>query len=88
MENARTILIYAAPLLAIGLTYYFTKGEKPLIRILKFLGVLISTMRIIGIIQGFVVKKKMPNYSKACFTQAIVCGLTFVIIGQVLPKFS
>ena len=87
MEVASKIFIFIIPILAMGLTIYFTAEEKLHVRFLKFLGVLISSMPIIGIIQGYIVKKKSPRYSQACFTQAVCCGLGFVLIKQILPIY-
>lgn len=82
------LFIASMPILAIALAIYHTAGEKVLMRVFKVLGVLISSMPIIGIIQGFVAKNRSPSYSKACFTQAIYCGLGFVLIQQVLPLYT
>lgn len=87
MEIANKIFIYAIPLLAIILTVIFTKGDKIYMRFLKLFGILVSSMPIIGIIQGFIAMKRSPKYSQACFYQAITCGLGFVLIKQVLPNY-
>ena len=87
MEIAKQALIYGIPVLAITLTVIFTKDDKVYMRFLKLLGILISSMPIIGIIQGFIAKKKSPRYSQACFYQAISCGFGFVLVNQVLPNY-
>ncbi len=87
MEIVQQLFIFSIPVLAIALTVLKTKGDKVYMRFLKLLGILISSMPIIGIIQGFIVKKRSPLYSQACFFQAVFCGLGFVIINQVLPNY-
>jgi len=87
MEIVQLIFIISMPLLAIALTVIKTKSDAIYMRILKHLGILISSMPIIGIVQGFIAKKRSPLYSQACFVQAIYCGLGFVLINQVLPNY-
>ena len=87
MEIIQTVFIFLVPALAIALTILKTKGDKIYMRILKLIGILISSMPIIGIIQGFIAKKGSPKYSQACFIQAVFCGLGFVVINQVLPIY-
>ncbi len=87
MQIINELFIYAIPVLAIALTVLLTTGDKIYIRVFKLLGILVSSMPIIGIVQGFIAKKRSPRYSKACFYQAIFCGLGFVIINQVLPNY-
>jgi hypothetical protein len=62
-----------------------SKGQSIFTGILKFLGVAISTIPIIGLIQWLVFKKSSPSYSSACGTQAIV-GLLYYAITQVVLK--
>jgi len=85
--NSKTGLNLWYTVLAITLTVIFTKGDKVYMRLLKLLGVLISSMPLIGIIQGFIAKKRSPRYSQACFYQAITCGFGFVLVNQVLPNY-
>lgn len=87
MEVIKELFIYFMPILAVGLTYSYTKGDKIHFKLLKFIGLLISSMPIIGIIQGFIAKKFSPKYSQACFIQAISCGLGYVLVVQVLPNY-
>ncbi len=87
MEIIQKIFIFSMPVLAIVLTVLKTTEDKLYMRFLKFLGVLVSSMPIIGIIQGFIAKKRSPLYSQACFIQAIYCGLGFVLLNQVLPNY-
>lgn len=87
METLQLVFIISMPLVAIALTVVKTKSDAVSMRILKFLGILVSSMPIIGIVQGFIVKKRSPLYSQACFAQAIYCGLGFVLIFQVLPDY-
>ena len=87
MEIATKAFIVVIPLLAIALTIIFTKGDKIYMRFLKLLGIFISSMPIIGILQGVIARKWSPEYSQACFYQAIICGLGFVLINQVLPNY-
>lgn len=88
MEIIKLIFIFSVPLLAIVLAVLKTKADKLYMRFFKLLGILVSSMPIIGIIQGFIAKKRSPLYSQACFTQAIYCGLGFVLINQVLPNYA
>ena len=87
MEIVKQLFIFSVPILAIALTLLKTKGDKIYMRFIKLLGILISSIPIIGITQGFVAKKRSPLYSQACFIQAVFCGLGFVIINQVLPNY-
>lgn len=87
MDIIQQIFIFSIPVLAIVLTVLKTQGDKVYIRILKLLGILVSSMPIIGIIQGYIAKKKSPLYSQACFFQAAFCGLGYVIVNRVLPNF-
>lgn len=87
METIQTVFILSMPLLAIVLTVMKTKSDPVTMRILKFLGILVSSMPIIGIVQGLIAKKRSPLFSQACFAQAIYCGLGFVLVFQVLPSY-
>lgn len=87
MKIVQLIFLLSIPVLAIVLVAFKTKGEKIYMRFLKLIGVFMSSMPIIGIIQGFIAKKRSPQYSQACFSQAIYCGMGFVLINQVLPNY-
>ena len=87
MEFTPKIFFASIPLLAITLTLLKTPGEKLPIRALKLFGILISSMPIIGIIQGYMTKKRLPLYAQACFFQAAFCGLGFLIVAKILPNY-
>ncbi len=72
--------LISIPPLAIVLTLVFTRGDKIHIRLLRFLGILVSSIPIVGILQGFMVKAKAPEYAKACFIQAAFCGVGILIV--------
>ncbi|WP_027709454.1 hypothetical protein [Zooshikella ganghwensis] len=88
MESIQLIFMLSTLLLAAVLTAVKTKGDRTPVRGLKFLGILVSSVPIIGVIQGIIVRKRLPLYSDACFIQAIYCGIGYVIITQVLPKYA
>ena len=87
MELINIIFIISIPVLAIVLSVIFTNGDKIHMRFFKLIGVIVSSMPIIGFIQGFIAKNRSPTYSKACFSQAIYCGLGYVFIHKVLPNY-
>ncbi|WP_431721285.1 hypothetical protein [Zooshikella sp. RANM57] len=87
MELIQQLFMLSILILAGVLTVVKTKGDKTSMRVLKFLGIFVSSVPIIGIIQGFIVRKRSPLYSDACFIQAIYCGIGYIIVTQVLPKY-
>ena len=88
MYTVKLLYLISIPALAVFLTVNGTKAEEMPQRLLKFLGVLVSSIPLIGVIQGFIARKKSPQYAKACFIQAIYCGLGFLLIAEVLPLLT
>lgn len=72
--------LIAIPPLALVLTVIFTRGDKIHIRLLRFLGILVSSVPVVGILQGMFVKAKSPDYAKACFIQAAFCALGIILV--------
>lgn len=72
--------LISIPPLALILTLVFTRGDKIHIRLLRFFGVLVSSIPIVGILHGFMIKARAPEYAKACFIQAAYCGVGILIV--------
>lgn len=73
----------ALVVIAILLTLRFNKSDTPVWKVLKFFGVLISTMPIIGIAQGLVAMDKSKGYSEACFYQAAAGVVAYLLMKNV-----
>ena len=87
METVNNLFAFAIPLPAIILTIAFTAGEKLHLRFFKFLGIFISTIPIIGIVQAVAAKNRSPAYAKACISQAAFCGIGSVLVQNILPRY-
>ena len=55
---------------ALILSIVFNRRSKPQWFVLKLVGVIASTIPIIGILQGGMFLEKDPQHSRACFIQA------------------
>ena len=55
---------------ALVLSLIYNRHSKPQWFLLKLLGVVVSTIPIIGILQGGMFFEKDPPHSRACFIQA------------------
>jgi len=62
----------ALGVIALILSIFFNKHSKPQWFLLKFVGVMASTIPIIGILQGGMFLEKDPPHSRACFIQAAI----------------
>ena len=70
---------------AILFTQRFNSKESPARKRLKFLGILISTLPILGIIQGVIaLRRSAPGYASSCSCQAAVGGIIY-IVGKHVP---
>lgn len=90
LVDATTIVPTALAVVAIGcamfLTHHFNSRDSASRKLIKFLGVLISTMPIVGLIQGAIaLRLRAPGYSSACFGQAAV-GATVYVVGKSVLK--
>jgi hypothetical protein len=71
-------------IMAITFTLRFSQGDTASWKVIKFFGVAISTMPIVGIVQGLAIKSKSPNYAQACLLQAGVGIVAYLIIQAIL----
>ena len=65
---------------ALILSIFFNRQSKPQWFVLKLIGVVASTVPIIGILQGGMFLEKDPSHSRACFLQAAVTITTYFIL--------
>ncbi|MCK4743489.1 MAG: hypothetical protein KAT25_06695 [Sulfuriflexus sp.] len=66
--------------IALILSIIFNRQSKPQWFVLKLVGVVASTVPIIGILQGGMFLEKDPPHSRACFLQAAVTITTYFIL--------
>lgn len=71
-------------LLAAALTQVFNRTDSPLKRGAKFLGVVVSTVPIIGLAQGLAFRTKDKGYSEACFYQAAAGMVAYLVMKYVV----
>jgi hypothetical protein len=64
-------------------TYQASKGHSVFAAIPRFLGVVISTIPFIDLIQWLVFKSGSPQYSRACGTQALL-GAAWYVVGKTI----
>jgi len=69
---------------ALVLSIIYNKASKPQWFVLKLVGVLASTVPIIGVLQGGMFMEKDPPHSRACFYQTALAVLAFVILHYAL----
>jgi len=67
------------------LSIIFNRQSKPQWFVLKLVGVIVSTVPIIGILQGGMFLEKDPPHSRACFIQA---GLAIAAYFVLLHGFN
>jgi len=65
---------------ALILSIIFNKHSKPQWFVLKFIGVVASTIPIVGILQGGMFLEKDPQHSRACFIQAGLAIASYFIL--------
>ncbi len=65
---------------AVILSFIYNKTSKPHWFLLKLIGVVSSTIPIIGVLQGGMFMEKDPPHSRACFYQTALAVLAFVIL--------
>ena len=70
---------------ALILSIIFNRQSKPQWFVLKLVGVIASTVPIIGILQGGMFLEKDPPHSRACFIQA---GLAIAAYFVLLHGFN
>lgn len=70
--------------LAAFLTIHFSKGNDIKWKLVKFVGVLASTIPIIGLIQAYYASQKSRGYAIACACQAVAGVVTYALIRDVL----
>ena len=75
-EWAYMALVGAALILSI----IFNKQSKPQWFVLKLVGVVASTVPIIGILQGGMFLEKDPRHSRACFIQAALTIIAYFVL--------
>ncbi len=80
MDTLLVGFLISVPILAVVLTVVFTLGEKIHVRLLRLLGIFFSSIPVVGIMLGFFVREKAPNFAKACFIQAAYCGVGIILI--------
>lgn len=80
MSTLLTGFLIAIPPLALILTLIFTHGDRLHVRLLRFFGILVSSIPVVGIMLGFFVREKSPNFAKACFIQAAFCGVGIILV--------
>ena len=78
-----TAVVAILSLVVVGFAVFFTnrfnsKDTWPW-KVIKFLGILVSTMPIIGLIQGAIVGSRAPGYSQACYWQAGVGAIAYLL---------
>ena len=66
--------------IALILSIIFNRQSKPQWFVLKLVGVVASTVPIIGILQGGMFLEKDPPHSRACFLQAPGTITTYFIL--------
>lgn len=65
---------------ALILSIFFNRQSKPQWFVLKSIGVIASTVPIIGILQGGMFLEKDPAHSRACFIQAAFAIAAYFIL--------
>jgi hypothetical protein len=65
------LIVFLLVVLAAFLTIHFSKEDSAKWKLLKYFGVLASTVPIIGLIQSYYLGSKSRGYSVACACQAI-----------------
>ena len=76
IESAYMALIGAAIILSL----IFNRQSKPQWFVLKLIGVIASTVPIIGILQGGMFLEKDPAHSRACFLQAALAIAAYFLL--------
>jgi hypothetical protein len=70
-------------ILAGFLTHYFNRSDTVPLKGLKYIGIFISTMPIIGVAQGLIFRSKAKGYSEACFYQAAAGVAAYMLMKHV-----
>ncbi len=66
---------------AIFLAQHYNKTDQTHWKLIKFLGIGISTIPILGIIQGAIAfRKNAAGYGMACFFQAAVGAVAYILL--------
>ena len=91
--DATTIIPTALGVVAVGcamfLTHHFNSKDHIFRKLIKFVGVLISTMPIVGLVQGAIASRlSADGYSSACFGQAAVGVIVYVVGTYALKLLS
>lgn len=69
---------------AIALTMRFNQKDSVAWKVMKFFGVAVSTVPIVGVVQGLAARSKAPGYAQACLWQAGVGVLAYTLIQVIL----
>lgn len=80
MSTLLTAFLIAIPALALILALIFTRGDRLPIRLLRLFGILVSSIPVVGILLGFFVREKSPDFARACFIQAAFCGVGIILV--------
>lgn len=80
LDTITVAFLLSVPFLAVILAVVFTLGEKMPVRLLRLFGIIFSSIPVAGIILGFFVREKAPNFAKACFIQAAYCGVGILLV--------
>jgi len=70
----------ALAVIAFILSSVFNRKSKPQWFVLKLVGVVASTVPIIGILQGGMFLEKDPSHSRACFIQAALTIIAYFVL--------
>lgn len=77
------LIIFLLVVLAAFLTIHFGKEDDIKWKLFKFIGVLVSTIPIIGLIQAYYASSKSKGYSVACACQAIAGVVAYILMNGV-----
>jgi len=87
--GAATIFSALSTIAAIGSAIFFTQHfnlkDSAAGKRLKFLGILVSTLPILGILQGAIaLGRNASGYASSCFCQAALGGIIY-LVGKHVP---
>jgi hypothetical protein len=82
------LIICMLAVLAAFLTIHFGKKDDIKWKLFKFIGVLVSTIPIIGLIQSYYASSRSSGYSVACACQAIAGIVIYTLMNGMFHLFG
>lgn len=82
------LIVFLLVVLAAFLTIRFNKEDDIKWKLFKFIGVLVSTILIIGLVQAYYASSRSKGYSAACACQAIAGTVAYFLMNGVFHVFG